>query len=202
MVCWPSTITNIWGTVMTTRKTTSTTKKSTTRSSTSRAQTTKSASSVRSAPKVAPAKAELDDAVAPPVTAETDIPTEAAVETETAAEETNKVMRKGEFVDLVVAQTNMKKRDVRAMAAVMFKIMGAALAEGRTVAPDGGFKMRPVRQNPYDSGVVVTTRIRVVNPSPATTDAEAEIPSERTASGAAESPVESPADAPLAEPAE
>jgi len=179
---------------MTTRKTTSTTKKSTTRSSTSRAQTTKSASSVRSVPKVAPAKAELDDAVAPPVTAETDVPTEAGGETETAAEEANKVMRKGEFVDLVVAQTNMKKRDVRAMAAVMFKIMGTALTEGRTVAPDGGFKMRPVRQNPYDSGVVVTTKIRVVNPSPATTDAEAEIPSEST--------VESPADAPLAEPAE
>lgn len=134
---------------MATAKKTGTTRKTTTRSSTTRARTTKSASSARSSK--------------PTATVET---TPKVVELSPAAEvaqgddEKKTVLRKGEFVDRVVAETGLKKRDVRAMADAMFNVMGEALSEGRTVAPVGSFKMRPVKQNTFDEGVVMTTKIR------------------------------------------
>lgn len=134
---------------MTTRKTTSSASKTRTRSTSSKAKTAKSASSVRSMPKVASTeKAPVAEPAAAPEQA-------AAVSAGPA------VLRKNEFVERVVAETNMKKRDVRAIAETMFKIMGNALSDGRTVAVDGDFKMRPVKQNPFEDGVVVTTKVRL-----------------------------------------
>jgi len=180
--------TNIWGLFMTSRKSSSTTKTTTTRSTASRAKTAKSASSVRSVPKVVSAAKAAPDAVD---TAQAAIETAAEKTDATSdADEGPSILRKGEFVDLVVAQADMKKRDVRAIAEVMFRIMGQALTEGRTVAVDSDFKMRPVKQNPFEGGVVVTTKVRLENPAPKTAE---------TADPASESPVPQE---PLAEPAE
>lgn len=161
---------------MATRKTTSTTRTTTTRSTksaaTARSTTARTASAAKApiptptpAEAIAPAEETSDQAKAAPETAAV-ASTETTEETSEGSDRDN--LRKSEFVDRVVAETNMKKRDVRAIAQVMFQIMGEALSSGRTIAVDSDFKIRPVKQNAFDGGVVVTSKIRLSDSSSAT----------------------------------
>jgi len=88
------------------------------------------------------------------------------------------IMRRNELVDEVVKRTGMKKRDVRQLSEALLIVVGEALIEGRVVAANPMLKLRPVRQKPFNGGVVVTTKVRVSTPA------------------------EEPAHEPLAEPAE
>ena len=71
------------------------------------------------------------------------------------------MLRKKELIDLVVAQSGVKKRDAKPVVEAMLAVMGQALNDGRelNLQPMGKVKVR--RAKKLQDGSVLTARVRV-----------------------------------------
>ncbi len=76
-------------------------------------------------------------------------------------------MRKKELLDLVVARSGMKKKDVKPVVETMLEVLGEALTDNRelNLPPLGRIKVR--REKHLSNGRMVVAKIRQPTPSDA-----------------------------------
>lgn len=82
-------------------------------------------------------------------------------------------MRKKELVDAVVAQTGMKKKNVKPVVEATLAILGAALGDNRelNLQPFGHLKVRKERE--LANGRMVVAKVRQTQPNPDAAEASA-----------------------------
>ena len=155
---------------MTTRKTGATKSTTTTRKTSSakptrakatqstKADATPATSAVETAP--APQVVSIDAARATEKVAAADAIDQAVAATLTGSSEPEELKRK-ELVDLVVARSGMKKRDVKPVVESMLEVLGQTLGEGRefNLPPLGKLKVQRMKDN--DGTQVMVAKIRL-----------------------------------------
>lgn len=111
-----------------------------------------------------PTLAEIPAAKEPQVTDEPASESEEQVVAETndspEAVDLSLVLRKKELLDLVVARSGQKKRDVKPVVETMLAVLGEALADDRefNLRPFGQLKIRNARDT--NNGRIIVARIR------------------------------------------
>lgn len=82
------------------------------------------------------------------------------------------MMRKKELVDVVVARSGMKKKDVKPVVEMMLSVLGEAIADNRelNLPPFGRLKVR--REKTLPNGRMVVAKIRQSTPPVAKTETE------------------------------
>ncbi|MCI5110860.1 MAG: HU family DNA-binding protein [Marivita sp.] len=109
------------------------------------------------APKKTPTPRKSDTASAAKATAQ-------APEPEVVVNETPKItgpeLKKKELIDLVVARSGVKKRDVKPVVDAMLALLGETIADGRemNLAPLG--KLKITRMKKTTKAHIITTRLR------------------------------------------
>lgn len=83
-----------------------------------------------------------------------------------ASKDPANILKRKDFVDLVVAKSGLKKRDVRTAVDATLSVMGDALRDGKTLSLSAQAKIKPVKQNPFGQGTVVTTKFRMKDEVP------------------------------------
>ncbi len=73
------------------------------------------------------------------------------------------MMKKPEFLDAVVARTNLKKRDVKPAAEAALAVIAEALVRGDEVNLPPMGKLRVIKSKPLDAGAhVLTLKLRTM----------------------------------------
>ena len=91
-------------------------------------------------------------------------PTAQAAEPEVVVNETPKVtgpeLKKKELVDMIVARSGVKKRDVKPVVDAMLAVLGETIADGRemNLAPMG--KLKITRMKKTTKAHIITARLR------------------------------------------
>ncbi len=89
------------------------------------------------------------------------------------------MMRKKELVDVVVARSGMKKKDVKPVVEMMLSVLGEAIADNRelNLPPFGRLKVR--REKTLPNGRMVVAKIRQTQPPVATATSEDSDPTDQ-----------------------
>ena len=88
------------------------------------------------------------------------------------------MMRKKELVDVVVARSGMKKKDVKPVVEMMLSVLGEAIADNRelNLPPFGRLKVR--REKTLPNGRMVVAKIRQSTPPVAKAEAQTSEPTD------------------------